>query len=437
VSIGFALGATLVAWSLLTLVARVTTAGGRPRATRDGNGLGPEPPAVVSLLLNGWRPAGQGAAATLLDLAARGHVRLVAGRDGELRCRVPGVEPPDALAPFEQLLRGRVGGRLAGGTAPASAVLPDHADEDGRRWYQAFDAAVIAEARRLGLARDRLPRAARWSLRAAAAVPAALLGWLVASLATVTSPGLLPELVGFVGWVGLCALVPNGLRGTAAGRVAAGRWLAVRAELLADPRRIDRVAPSDAPLDRRLAWAAALGAAPEAVAALTPAGPRLAWSSAGGRWRRIAVGRRVRRQSPTAPPGPLAVALAGLLPLVLLGAVGLWLLAVAPSITGLLLLLALLAAWLAAIVVAALARRRHAVAAARHRVVAGQVVRRWADTDGSGYLAVDDGQGGDAVVWAVDPAQHERFPPGSAVRLTLDRNGRLVDITGSRAPSAP
>jgi Predicted membrane protein (DUF2207) len=436
VSIAFALGATLVAWSLLALVTRVTTAGGRPRATRAGNGLGPEPPAVAGLLLNGWRPAHDGAAATLLDLAARGHVRLTDRPDGELRCRVPGVEPPDTLAPFEQLLRGRVGGRLAGGAAPAGAVLPDHADEDGRRWYQAFDAAVIAEARRLGVVRDRLPRAARWSLRAAAAVPAALLGWLVASLATVTSPGLLPEFVGFVGWMGLCALVPRGLRGTAAGRAAAGRWLAVRADVLADPRRINRVAPSDGPLDRRLAWAAALGAAPEAVAALTPAEPRLAWSSAGGSWRRIAVGRRVRGRSPAAPPGPLLVGLAGLLPLVLLGAVGLWLLALSPSIPGLLLLLALLAAWVAAIVVSALAGRRHAAATARHRTVTGQVVRRWADTDGSGYLAVDDGQGGDAVVWAVDPAQHERFPPGSAVRLTLDRGGRLVDITGSRAPGA-
>jgi hypothetical protein len=133
----------------------------------------------------------------------------------------------------------------------------------------------------------------------------------------------------------------------------------------------------------------------------------------------------------------MLVAIGGLVPLLVLGSVAVWLLATSPSPAGVLFLLALVATWTAAIIVAGVARERYARMASWRQTVAGQVVRRWADTtgdDNSYRLAVDVGPGDEARVWSVDQREYERFPPGTAVHVTTDRRGRLVEIRSRSGP---
>jgi hypothetical protein len=439
ISIPTLLAVTLAAWAVLALLAWVLTMRRRSPPGPATLTPGSEPPAIVDLLVNGLRPTRSAAALTLLDLACRGHVRLTDGPDGQLLCRVPGLEPAEPLALFEVLLRRYVAGLLAGGSGPASAMLPDRSgmgrgNMDARRWYAEFDSALTGEARRLGLARRRLPVAGRVLLWAAAAVPAAIFGWWLFTLSTTFS--LLPEFAGAVSWVGLGALVPRGLRATAAGSAVTSRWLGVRAALLATAEVVE-LGPGDRPPDRMVAWAAALAAAPDVMARLQPAGRGLAWSKAGSGWHTVRVPGFPRRRAPDPPPRPMLVAIGGLVPLLVLGSVAVWLLAASPSPAAWLFLLALLASWTTAIIVAGVARERYARMASWRQTVAGQVVRRWADTtgdDNSYRLAVDVGPGDEARVWSVDQREYERFPPGTAVHVTTDRRGRLVEIRSRSGP---
>lgn len=204
-----------------------------------------EAPAIVDLLLHRWGPTSAAPVATLLDLAARGHLELVSATYGALVGRAPSVARLEPLAQFEKMLLRYVMGRLAGGSAPAPALLPAPLpawhqglrDEDATAWYATFRTKVFDEARRTGLVRDRLP---------------------------------------FVG-----------RRLTPAGRAAAGRWVAARSAV---PPAAARWPPQvGAALDDpSLALAVALGAATDLRRAVTPpSGP--VWSAAGGRWRLVRV----------------------------------------------------------------------------------------------------------------------------------------------------
>jgi hypothetical protein len=208
---------------------------------------GPELPAIVDLLTHGWTPTPTAPIATLLDLAARGQIHLVAESSGQLMCQLPSQPPSEPLAPFEQQLLWHAAGRLSGDSALAGALLPDSYDEDGERWYRRFKADVINEAMRIGLVRGS---------------------------------------------------------GTAAGRAAASRWLGVRAALLT-ALRPPRLPEAGASLnDRMLAWAVALSAAPDVPGALALAEEDWVWSSAGGRRRRIRITSSANYLAPWAPAKP-------------------------------------------------------------------------------------------------------------------------------------
>jgi hypothetical protein len=68
---------------------------------------GPELPAVAYLLVymigNGWKSTRAASLATLLDLAARGHIYIVAAANGALLCDLPRTLPSEPLVPFEAL----------------------------------------------------------------------------------------------------------------------------------------------------------------------------------------------------------------------------------------------------------------------------------------------------------------------------------------------
>jgi hypothetical protein len=127
-----AFGATLTAWILL-LLASAFARGPRPNPGPATLAPGPEASAISDLLVHGWKPrhavAGLGSAlghhlretfgdeqdnaklrseswermrvapvATLLDLAARGHLHVVAEPSGLLVRQIPGRVPPEPLS---------------------------------------------------------------------------------------------------------------------------------------------------------------------------------------------------------------------------------------------------------------------------------------------------------------------------------------------------
>jgi hypothetical protein len=73
IDIGIA-GAALTAFFLAYLAVRVRTRPAAVPPAASSPDLGAEPPAVVSLLASGWSPPEEAAPATVLDLAARGHL---------------------------------------------------------------------------------------------------------------------------------------------------------------------------------------------------------------------------------------------------------------------------------------------------------------------------------------------------------------------------
>src|SRR4051794_25293119 len=74
-----------------------------PRAEPATQDLGPEPPAVVSLLVAGWDLSEDAAESTLLDLAARGilEFRQPGNDPRQTTVHLRGTAPPD-LNPYER-----------------------------------------------------------------------------------------------------------------------------------------------------------------------------------------------------------------------------------------------------------------------------------------------------------------------------------------------
>jgi len=142
-------------YGVLLLVTR--PAGVRPGpSTQD---LGPEKPAIASLVANGWDLTEDAAEATLLDLGGR---RI-------LEFRQPGSDPrqttihivqtsPSGLNRYEQRVFDRVSGLSVGGVVPLSALTfrdPNMA----KSWWKRLRAEIVADARTLRLSRRRFSSA--------------------------------------------------------------------------------------------------------------------------------------------------------------------------------------------------------------------------------------------------------------------------------------
>ncbi|MCW6003614.1 DUF2207 domain-containing protein [Micromonospora sp. CPCC 205371] len=150
VLIGFV--AVVVALGLLVRLVAWSTAARVPagRATPD---LIDTPPAVVNLLMNGLRAAPEAAAATLLDLAARGHLELYqpAADPGETVVRVRrGAHA--GLTSYEQRVLDRVD--VAPGVHPLTlADLARRQAQDGQTWQERLVVATREDAIARGLMR--------------------------------------------------------------------------------------------------------------------------------------------------------------------------------------------------------------------------------------------------------------------------------------------
>ncbi|WP_328318788.1 DUF2207 family protein [Streptomyces sp. NBC_00388] len=255
-------------------------------------GADPEPPAVVSLLGNHWRGVEHAAAATLLDLAARGLVELRQPGDDPALSTVhltgAGRSAP-GLTPYEQRVLDRVSSRVADGGAPIGAIA-FRDDKRAASWNTALRREIIADARLRGLSRYRFPRLLGSALLTGAFVP----GALFAVAAVLGGHGVRAALcAGVAPGAALAYLLGKSLgeRATPKGLERAGHWAGLRAWLTAHEDFARLPPASVAVWDRYLAYGTALG-----VTSLTgrllgfdSGDRRRVWSSYGGTWRPVRI----------------------------------------------------------------------------------------------------------------------------------------------------
>ncbi|WP_329457108.1 DUF2207 family protein [Streptomyces sp. NBC_01497] len=286
--------ALIVLWLVAFGCALVATRNGvvAPGPATQEFGDDPEPPAVVSLLGNHWRGVEHAAAATLLDLAARGLVELRQPGDDPARSTVHLTEAGRAapgLTPYEQRVLDRVSARAGNNGAPIGAIA-FREDKRAASWNTALRREIIAEARLRGLSRHRFAPLLGSALLIGAFVPGALFAVAVvmgehavrAALSVGVAPGAaLAFLLGKA----------QGERATPKGLERAGHWAGLRAWLTAH-EDFARLPPASVTVwDRYLAYGTALG-----VTTLTgrllgfdSGERRRVWSSYGGAWRPVRI----------------------------------------------------------------------------------------------------------------------------------------------------
>jgi hypothetical protein len=298
-----------IAWLAAYTVVLVATRVRQVRPAPPTPDLGPEPPALVNLLLNQNDVTEDAAEATLLDLAARRIIELRAADANPMHTtvhiRVP--DPPE-LTRYERRVLERVKARAVNGVAPLTALTfsdPTEAD----RWMGELRREVVQDARVRGLAANRLSGALGLPfLFLACGIPfttgfgAALWGQSSdpnADLNAGTGPrffigGCVGVVVFFLFFYIVLRL--QALRLSRMGRHRAAHWLGVRDWLAAHPSFAELPPAATAVWDRYLAYGAALGTTTVASRTihLGLGRRRTPWSSYGGQWRRV----RVRRLGP-------------------------------------------------------------------------------------------------------------------------------------------
>jgi hypothetical protein len=276
------------------------TAPVRPRPDASAaDAVGDEPPAVVNVLTNDVTLTAAGLRATMIDLAARGWLRILPPDDDDDIGRVrpaAGTSGGESLLPHERLVLQHVLARFTTDRAiPARYLAVDVRD----RWWRRFDRLVTDECRRRGLVMRRWPRRVLAGLFAVGALAAVL--WLRSATlgddtAVIDSVGR--RVAGGLTLVAVVALLVRTFhratggdqRHTDAGIEVTAGWLAVRRDLVA--AGLGPVAPSSVDIgDRRLAYAAAMCLAEGAAIELPLAREDhfRAWSAVGGEARLVRV----------------------------------------------------------------------------------------------------------------------------------------------------
>ncbi|GAA1357780.1 DUF2207 family protein [Streptomyces beijiangensis] len=287
-------GALIVLWLVCFGLALAATRNGvvTPGPATQEFGDDPEPPGVVSLLGNHWRGVEHAAAATLLDLAARGLVELRQPGDDPARSSVHLTEAgrtASGLMPYEQRVLDRVIARAADGGAPIGAIA-FRDDERAATWNGALRKEIVADARLRGLSRYRFAPLLVSALMTSSFVPGALFAVAVvmgghnlrAALFLGVAPGgVLTFLLGKT----------LGERATPKGLERAGHWAGLRAWLTAHEDFAQLPPAAVTVWDRYLAYGTALG-----VTTLTgrllgfdSGDRRRVWSSYGGTWRPVRI----------------------------------------------------------------------------------------------------------------------------------------------------
>jgi hypothetical protein len=299
-AIPWLIGAAIVlaAWFVLFGVIATATMPKLPDAGPETLDGGSEPPAVANFLSNRWEVTTSAIAATLVDLAARGHIAIEAIGDGEnlVRIRAHARDQPND---YERRVLALVHDRASQGTVPAHELSLGYGDT-AEAWWKRFRGAVIDHARELGLTRRRFSHAQVWLLAGALLAPFAVAGvglefygraQRAAGRDFDSGAGLM--IAGFV-WLAVVVFGGRRLRGwreTPAGSAAAARWLGVANYLRANESFRDTPPAGVAIWDRVLAYGTALGVA-YATAAALPIGPTrddAGWSPQQGLWREVRI----------------------------------------------------------------------------------------------------------------------------------------------------
>jgi hypothetical protein len=249
------------------------------RAAAATPDLRDEPPAVVSLLVNGLVDAPQVASATLLDLAARGLVEIheVAPDAQHTLVRLGTKTLPDAAPAYERRVLERVAATAGRTFTPVADLVATYAD-GGANWQRRLVRDATLDARRRGLV-GTSDRGCLLGITTGGLVTAALLAPLVpdpdaagfgGTVAVLVAAWLVvsPAVGGFVSGVTLGEKAGAPDRYTAHGRDVTAHWLGVAAWLRAHPAMRDLPPAAVAVWDRYLAYGAALDAIPHAVRVL-------------------------------------------------------------------------------------------------------------------------------------------------------------------------
>jgi len=385
-----------------------TARGGRTRTPEPGD----VPPAVVSLLARRLDRSGFGA--TLVDLAARNWFEVrapagaagLAGPGGPALCVVPAETPGGPLTPFERRVVAHVALRAgARGEVPAPA-LSDGFGGGETEFMSAFREEVDAEARRLGLTRSRLSGRRIGLLLLLLFIPAG-------ALIPVAAHGRGLAYAGGLYFAGFCVAVGVGVsrRRSASGQAVLDHWRSA-------------VAASPGGEGRMLAYAAALGDAPAALAVFAPGSTDVAWSSYRGSWQLIEIETSTWSWSRGCAI-PVAI---GLGP-VLYFAVAIWLgthgmAVLAEEMVGLVVAAGIVAG------LVALARR---TAVPRFAELDGQVIRQWFvkgddDSPDEYHVAVDDGTREKAWDFKIGSEPYRKLTPGTFVHARVNLRNQ-ADVT--------
>src|SRR5256885_16888584 len=107
---------------LLSLVVKRRVVGARPLILPGTvtDRVYDEPPAIAEFLVNGFRPGIPAVSATIVDLAARGMLRVEPGAVDYVNVRV--VSPPEGLLSYERLVYDTVAAYARDGVAPGREV---------------------------------------------------------------------------------------------------------------------------------------------------------------------------------------------------------------------------------------------------------------------------------------------------------------------------
>ncbi len=293
-----------IGWLALTvvllLIAASLTRPPRLVASTTSAELGAESPAVASLLTNGFIVTPPAAVATLLDLVARGWLRIEHAEQEVVLLTDQRGREGDHLTSYEQQVLNHVHKLTAGTLTGVSGAGVEIAGlRLSRRWWRRFTRAVVSDARRQRLSKRR------WTLWAIGppviTCALAVRSWWVAVRSgepDAVADSLVPRaiavavalLILLVAWRLWKRIRSRAQRPTTAGLQRAEHWLSVRAWM--EPRGFEGASAAAAnSASRALAYAAALGLAERAGDELpiVPEDDRLAWSNATGEWHVVRV----------------------------------------------------------------------------------------------------------------------------------------------------
>ncbi len=272
----------------------------RPAAPDDG---GLEPPAVVALITNDYDVPRSAVAATTLDLAARGWIRLTTS-DGELVVVTRGYgQTGDSLRPFEQQVLNHLAARAFNDVTSAGTLAASHHQLD-RRWWMRFRRSVAVTAQEFGLSTTRYTPVELAPVAACAAIGLIALwisirngteiaiseSWQSRTLWFVALAGVV-----LLAWKTVERVVGSAQSPTDRGLERTARWMGHRRRLR--ERIPEHASVLGSPTQQvALAHAAVMGVS-EHVLDQLPAAPedhRRAWSEAGGTPHVVAVRYPVR-----------------------------------------------------------------------------------------------------------------------------------------------